>query len=97
MEFENQIDIKKLIKTVNNISTLKANTFKSNKFIFNIEMVSILQLIYEENNLLIKRYYLKCSNNIEIVLNEKYEFYRFNIFKENICYSYDNFGKLSYT
>lgn len=98
MELEDNIDVKKIVKAINNL-TIKKPPILVNLNISSvlIKMVSVVQLVYDENGYRINRYYITCSNNIEIVLDRDYEFHALNIFKNNICYSHDLFGNLIHT
>jgi len=98
MELEDKIDVKKIVEAINNIRIKKPvilETLNISQFV--IKMVSVVQLLYNGNGYIINRYYITCSDNIEIVLDADYEFHALNIFKNNICYSHDLFGNLIYT
>ena len=97
MDFESKIDIKKIVDTIKKLKIIKPNILKIQPEQLNIEMVSTLQLIYDKESLFINRYYLKCNNSTELVLDKSYEFHAFNYFENNICYSYDAKGILKYT
>jgi len=98
MELEDKIDVKKIVEAINNIR-IKKPVILDNLNIPSvlIKMVSVVQLVYDENGYRINRYYITCSNNIEIVLDGDYEFHALNIFENNICYSHDLFGNLIHT
>lgn len=96
MNLEDQINVKAIIRTIQNIKIKKPKIIENKKVKqpLILKTVSILQLVYYENRYKINRYYLSLNNNFEIVLDANYKFHAFNIFKNDICYSHDQLGNL---
>lgn len=96
MKLEDQINVKAIIRTIQNLKITKPKIIENKKVIkpLILKNVSILQLVYDNNDYKINRYYLSLNNSFEIVLNANYDFHAFNVFEKNFCYSHDQLGNL---
>lgn len=94
MSIEDKIDLKQVL---NCLSTLKISNYRNivTDDTLIVKYVSIAQIIYnEENEYEVNNIYLYINDFTEIVIDKYYEFRCLNIFKDNVCYSYDKNSNL---